>query len=249
MKKVKWNSDTEFTFEGINFFCPKSDVLKYKTDSGRVVLIKDEETLENYREILDGIEINNALEFGIFQGGSPIFFSLLFDLKRFVGIDISAPVPGLAELLKSHPVGERIGLHYQISQADEAAINDIVKKEFGNQAIDLIIDDASHQYELTKRTFEIAFPLLKPGGVYVIEDWGWAHWPDYKQSLKMRMAPAMSNLILEIVMGCATSPQVIHKVIVYRAFAFIIKAKTCPVIEKLKLKDLYLTRNRKFWKI
>jgi predicted O-methyltransferase YrrM len=249
MKKVDWTTDTEFTFEGINFLCPTRDVHYYKTNADKVILIKDKETIASYCEVLDGIDIKNALEFGFLQGGSPIFFSMLLDLRRFVGIDISAPVLGLDSLLKTLPVGERIKLFYQISQTDKASIIDIVKKEFCDQALDMIIDDASHQYNLTKCTFEIAFPLLKPGGVYVIEDWGWAHWPTYKQSLKTRMSRAMSNLVLELVMSCATSPHIIHKVIVYRAFAFIIKSKDAPHVENLRLKDLYITRNRKFWKI
>lgn len=54
---------------------------------------------------------------------------------------------------------------------------------------DIIIDDASHINPLTIRSFEILFPLLKPGGIYVIEDiessWcgadGWAQGcADYK---------------------------------------------------------------------
>jgi 8-demethyl-8-(2-methoxy-alpha-L-rhamnosyl)tetracenomycin-C 3'-O-methyltransferase len=35
---------------------------------------------------------------------------------------------------------------------------------------DLIIDDASHVSSLTIRSFEILWPMLKPGGLYVVED-------------------------------------------------------------------------------
>jgi hypothetical protein len=35
---------------------------------------------------------------------------------------------------------------------------------------DIIIDDASHTCPLTMETFNILFPLLKPGGWYIIED-------------------------------------------------------------------------------
>src|SRR5699024_9360323 len=37
------------------------------------------------------------------------------------------------------------------------------------------VDDASHLVEPTRRSFEVLFPLLRPGGRYVIEDWSWAH--------------------------------------------------------------------------
>ncbi len=35
---------------------------------------------------------------------------------------------------------------------------------------DIIIDDASHVNTMTIESFRILFPLLKPGGIYVIED-------------------------------------------------------------------------------
>jgi hypothetical protein len=37
-------------------------------------------------------------------------------------------------------------------------------------APDIIIDDASHVCDLTLKSFEILFPILNPGGWYVIED-------------------------------------------------------------------------------
>jgi hypothetical protein len=43
--------------------------------------------------------------------------------------------------------------------------------------LDLVIDDASHIYGPTKASFQALFPLLRPGGLYLIEDWAWAHWP------------------------------------------------------------------------
>lgn len=39
---------------------------------------------------------------------------------------------------------------------------------------------ASHAYEETKASFEFLFPLLSPGGVYLIEDWSWAPHPSYQ---------------------------------------------------------------------
>ena len=38
-----------------------------------------------------------------------------------------------------------------------------------------MIDDASHKLDLTRRSFEMLFPLLREGGVYVIEDWAAQH--------------------------------------------------------------------------
>lgn len=44
---------------------------------------------------------------------------------------------------------------------------------------DLIIDDASHRGLLTQASFDLLWPLVSPGGFYVIEDWfiGLPSWP------------------------------------------------------------------------
>ena len=36
---------------------------------------------------------------------------------------------------------------------------------------DLIVDDASHDGKLTRKTFDILWKNVSPGGYYVIEDW------------------------------------------------------------------------------
>jgi hypothetical protein len=38
-----------------------------------------------------------------------------------------------------------------------------------------VIDDASHIYEPTRASFETLFPYLRPGGLYIIEDWQWSY--------------------------------------------------------------------------
>jgi len=76
----------------------------------------------------------------------------------------------------------------------------ILEKEF-SEPIDLVVDDASHCYEETKATFEIVFPYIRPGGIYVIEDWAWAHVPEGQRSdhyLSHRFA--LTNLVFELVM-------------------------------------------------
>lgn len=53
------------------------------------------------------------------------------------------------------------------SQDDEVFLNQVVKELGG---FEICIDDASHVSSLTIKSFEILFPLLKPGGLYFIED-------------------------------------------------------------------------------
>lgn len=53
------------------------------------------------------------------------------------------------------------------SQVDETFLK-IINKKHG--PFDLIVDDASHEFELTTRSFEILFPMLRPTGIYIVED-------------------------------------------------------------------------------
>jgi hypothetical protein len=50
---------------------------------------------------------------------------------------------------------------------------------------DLFADDASHQGDLTVATLRLLWPLLRPGGIYVIEDWmvGLPDWPGFGDSM------------------------------------------------------------------
>lgn len=56
---------------------------------------------------------------------------------------------------------------YKCSQEDETQLKSIFERH-GTPSI--IVDDASHNNKLTIESFNILFPLLLPGGIYVIED-------------------------------------------------------------------------------
>jgi hypothetical protein len=62
------------------------------------------------------------------------------------------------------------------SQTDESDLNRIIE-QMGEP--DIIIDDGSHINEHVIKTFNILFPHLKTGGIYVIEDTETSYWPDY----------------------------------------------------------------------
>jgi cephalosporin hydroxylase len=240
MKALNWLSDTIFEVERVKFQCCINDYTQ-KTDDERFILLKDRGSLDQYATMLADQRPQNMLEFGIFQGGSPALFALWFDLQRFVGIDICPPVEPFEKFCRTHPIGERIHSYYGVSQTEAGRVKEIVQAEFGETPVDVIVDDASHTYRFTRRTFEIAFPLLRPGGTYVIEDWGWAHWPgDMHTSYKDQTA--LSMLLMELVMLCASRPDLISEIRVFPAFAFIRKSLIAPALPRLCLESLYQKR-------
>jgi cephalosporin hydroxylase len=238
MKPIEWKNQTEFSVDGVKFFCSLDDYTR-KTDDDRIIILKDRDSLESYRQVLSNTPVRNLLEFGILEGGSAVLFTLLMELEKFVGIDIRDSATGIEPFLARHEVGKKIKFHFSVSQSDERSVRKLIKSEFAKSPIDLIIDDASHEYAHTKRTFEIAFPHLRPGGLYVIEDWGWPHWRGYNGLMG---EPAMSVLIFELVMLCATSQEVVSDIRIFPSFAFIRKSEAATDLLDFSIEKFYQKR-------
>ena len=64
---------------------------------------------------------------------------------------------------------------YQGSQVNSEILSKITKE---NGEFDLIIDDGSHQNEHIIKSFQLLFPKLKDGGIYVIEDIQTSYWKE-----------------------------------------------------------------------
>jgi len=128
-----------------------------------------------------------------------------------------------------------------VSQADIGAIKAVV----GAEPLDFIVDDASHDYALSRASFEGLFPLLRPGGVYALEDWGWAQWggewdkPDHPWA----SLPALSNLVLEICLICTSASHIVSSVHVTPISTFIIRGPA--EIDRLVVTEAYRARGRK----
>lgn len=238
MSEIHWLNEREFVIGDVKFYCSLDDY-SLKTDAERFVILKNREVIGNYATVFADAAPKNILEFGIFQGGSPALFSLWFGVDKFVGVDLCAPVAAFDQFCSRHPVGKNIRSYYRVSQTDEQRVREIVRNEFGATPLDMVIDDASHQYGYTRRTFEIAFPLLRPGGMYVIEDWGWAHWPG--SQFYMGETP-LSVLIMELLMLCASRSDLVSEVRVFPAFAFIRKSPDARPMQNFVLDSLYHKR-------
>jgi hypothetical protein len=123
--------------------------------------------------------INNVLELGIYRGGSIAFWFELLQPEKYVALDLAAwrHTEYFNKYIASRKLEKRIKTFWKIDQSDREALRAIVATEF-NGLPDLIIDDASHLYSETKVSFETLFPQLRPGGLYIIEDWSWGCWPN-----------------------------------------------------------------------
>ena len=177
MNQIEIGPGGEFSLDGENFVIEVGPPPKDRppSTSEAFTILKSEPYLRVYEDLASSFSPRSILELGIFQGGSYVFLDKLFKPRRMSAVDIR-PQP-VGPLL--HYVSDKEGrfVHFSTSQSDREVFEHIVRNELADE-LDLVVDDASHTYEQTKASFEILFPLLRPGGIYVIEDWSWAHRPN-----------------------------------------------------------------------
>lgn len=167
------HADDRFVLEGIEFVPSWSR----PSEPGSLTLLKSVRLVEEYRRLLAPYPSPRMVELGISQGGSVALLALLARPERFVAVELAAePVVPLLDALRDTGLDTRVTPHFGVDQGDRERVRAIVADAFGTQArLDVVIDDASHLYEPTLASFEVLFPLVRPGGVYVIEDWNWHH--------------------------------------------------------------------------
>jgi hypothetical protein len=94
----------------------------------------------------------DVCEVGVYEGESLRMWQGLFPLGKITGVDCNPNAiwpQGTAKVV--------------MNQDDPGLA------EFG--PFDLVVEDASHNGVNSKKTFDILWPQVKPGGYYVIEDW------------------------------------------------------------------------------
>jgi hypothetical protein len=241
LKRMSWTSPKTFELDGLNYLVDVS-TYQYRTDPDRLVILKAPDYWRAYAQGLRDAPTRNVLELGVWQGGSAMAFSSLLTPEKLVAIDICEPIEAFDQIRASHPAGGPIEVYYDTSQGDRTRVSEIISSEF-SEPLDLVIDDASHDYHLTKAAFETIFPHLRPDGIYAIEDWGWAHSESFRLWTDK---PAMSNLIYQLLMVNAGHPDLISSIHVFRGVAFVRKGPKAPVGEPLELDKVCWTQGRPF---
>jgi cephalosporin hydroxylase len=84
---------------------------------------------------------------------------------------------------------------YQGDQSDAAFLQRVSSAE---GPFDIIIDDGSHIQSHIIASFETLFPILKPGGIYVIEDTQTSYWSTYEgSSVEMETVASSMNYFIK----------------------------------------------------
>ncbi|MGA3149802.1 MAG: class I SAM-dependent methyltransferase [Acidimicrobiales bacterium] len=214
----------------------------------RFMLLKQRSMIESLVDQAPD-RVENIFDLGIYKGGSVVLYHELFQPNRLVGIELSHyRVRALDEFIHLHSLDEVIHLYYGTLQNDQDRLRNIVRDEFGDEPLDLVVDDCSHRYGHTKRSMNVLLPRLRPGGLYVIEDWGWAHWPgDRFQGRKSQYAKErwpLSRLILELVMVAASRPGLVKRVDVTDGTVYVTRGTDIVTDPDFDISRCYLTSRR-----
>ncbi len=207
----RWNDDfSAFEFSGLRFVEAQQPNSSPDLIPGKNCFVFHkmkplvDEYIDYFGNRVRDDRFHNVIELGLFEGGSVPFWFELLRPERQVGVDIQAKAdsPYFDEYLDSRGLRDRIHTYWRTDQADGKRLLRICRERFGDAPIDLVIDDASHFYEETLASFETLFPLLRPGGLFLIEDWAWFHWRGIETDWNDRKP--LTQLIFEIVEATGT---------------------------------------------
>jgi len=229
---MEWESEHAFRVGDVKFVRGYSGT----STPQRFVIQKDHELVSRYVELADRFHGARIMELGIAQGGSTALLALLAEPSKLVAIERRDEVPALA-------IFDRVSPHFHVNQRDRSAVGDIADREFDGP-IDLVIDDASHVYDLTVCSFEVLFPRLRPDGWYVIEDWSThygiaerARVGALERATRSSAQSPLARIAVELMLASVSSPQTIRQVTVDRRWIVVQRGPACD--SNLRLSDLY----------
>lgn len=151
-------------------------VCSYEPDSTpeRFYIVKSRAFVDRYLALAEELRGTDAtiVELGIAEGGSTVLLALAARPRRLVAVDLeSQRLDALDELLRRRGLEDSVRPRYGIDQSDRDVLLRVVQEETDGRPLDVVFDDCSHQLQPTTASFETLFPLLRPGGRYLIEDW------------------------------------------------------------------------------
>ena len=166
----------------------------------------------------------NIVELGIRTGASTAFLAMLFKPKKLCAFEIAdSASQAFNHFMSVNPQADCVRAHFNCDQGDADILEKTLNDDFGDEMLDVIIDDASHRFSPSLVSFNVLFPRLKPGGLFVIEDWSWEHFaesgagPDYLAD----KTTGFARLALMAILASAYRPDMIARVAVQRGIVVI----------------------------
>lgn len=126
---------------------------------------------EKYDRMLAGLRLSfsSILEIGVAYGQSLRMWCDYFPNAVIHGADIEP------SFVACESYSRRIKFHV-IDQGNEEQLKSL--SQFS--PFDLVIDDGNHWWREQILTFKTLFPLVRSGGIYIVEDTCTSYWTEYK---------------------------------------------------------------------
>jgi cephalosporin hydroxylase len=246
---IIWKDDKRFTINQVNFKVVNWMARKALSTVDQLIVAKSDWMIREYQNIVDRIQPQYIVELGIQRGGSCVFFQQLAQAKKLVAVDLdSKRVAVLDEIIALHGLQENLRPFYGVDQSDGDTLRELLTQEFSDHALDLVIDDASHFLDETRASFNVLFPRLRPGGVYVIEDWPWAHasisLPDDDPGLYADREP-LTRLVFEMVLACPSVEGLIDEIRINRNSVYVTRGNLESLPPEFDIRRCSLSRGRR----
>jgi hypothetical protein len=202
---------------------------------------KDRRLVEGFDRFWSATDFRprRMLEIGIWDGGSTAFWYEHLRPERLVAIDLRdrEDSPYFRRYVAANGLEGRVLTRWRTDQADRAALHEIVERDLGGQ-LDLVIDDGSHLDAPTRASFEALFPLLPPGGLYVIEDWAWEHWPEFQDPGHFWAGEeGLGALVGDLVAATGSSRTLCRSLRVYEGFVVVERGDGVEDRHRFRLAD------------
>lgn len=205
---IDWRDDETFVIEGIEYVC-RPNYGRFKSEAGRFCLLEPRAEVEQYEALISALEPKRIVEVGMYDGASAALFSELAQPEKLVTIDRrTEPSEALTHFIAARGFAGTLAPYCPVSQGNVARLREIMRDEFHGEPLDLVVDDASHFLDLTRTSFNTIFPHVRPGGMYVVEDWAWSHTAKTGPWSTTDQVP-LTVFIFELILACANRPDVI----------------------------------------
>jgi cephalosporin hydroxylase len=259
--EVTFLDERHLRVDGIDFQCCLESGGLGESSPQSLPVFKPRDLVESYLALRDRIAASVIVELGIYHGGSTALLQALFQPERLIAIELTEqPAEALSTYIASRRLETVLSPHYGVDQADRATVTAIIAEALAGRGIDLVVDDASHQFAPTLASFETLFPRVRPGGLYVIEDWNCHHrvadiragaagereqsWTEaFVRAVERSVPnpdtdPRLVRLPLELVLARASSRDVIREVTVMHKLVIVQRGEEALDPATFRLADL-----------
>lgn len=243
--RIDSNGEGDFFYDGIKFVVTDAPPWERPKSEGQsFTIVKGKSHFDYYKRISE-LDFQDIIEVGFYEGGSSVYFDRLFSPARLTCVDIREDrIAAVDQYIKNAGREEAFQMIYGFDQSDQNGLVDLVNTRHGGE-VDLVIDDASHDYHLSRATFEALFPFVCPGGLYILEDYGWAHTHPFQSPENSWVdRSALSNLVFELTMVCASNSELISKLEICEGLCAVTKGpRRCD--SPMRISNEYLARGKR----